>query len=41
MTKYVQFLYSFWAKGFNLMEIHTHPAIMIGDSMFTIWQEQA
>lgn len=41
MTLYVQFFYSSWAKGFNVMEIHTHSAIVFGDSMFTIREEEA
>lgn len=36
MTLYAQFFNSLWAKGFNLMEIHTYFAIVLGDSMFTI-----
>jgi len=41
MTKYLQFFYSLWAKGFNLMEIHKHSAVVFGDGTFTIWEEQA
>jgi len=41
MTLYVKFFYSSWAKGFNLMKIHTYSAVVFGDNMFTIWEEQA